>query len=161
MYTYLFGSLIFLFLWLIFYLYRKDLRKDMLFGSLMAMPLAFAEFIFVPLYWQPNVIFEIPFFGSYIDFESFIFSFAVGGIASIIYEVFLSKHLVKAREKRRTTKNHFYTLSITLIVSFAIFYFFFKWALIYSGMISIFIGAIAVMFHRKDLRKEMIDKIFS
>jgi hypothetical protein len=156
MYVYLTGSFIFLIIWLVLYTLRRDLRKDMLFGSLLSMPLAITEFIFVPGYWNPQVVLKIPFLTSFIDLESFIFSFAVGGIAAILYEFVLKKRLVRARENREITKRHFYALSLCLIVSFILFFAILRVPLIYSGIISLFAGSLVVAFNRKDLFKEMI-----
>ena len=85
-----------------------------------------------------------------------LFCFAVGGIAAVLYEVALKKHLRKAREKRIETKRHLYALAGVVIFSMILFSFVFKKDLIYTGIISMALGALTIMISRKDLIKETI-----
>lgn len=151
MYEYLIGSLLFAAVWLILYIIRKDLRKQMIFASLLCMPLGLLEIFFIPWYWNPQRLFNLnP------AIESLLFCFVVGGIAAVLYEVALKKHLIKAREKRTETKKHLYALAGVIILSMILFSFIFKKDLIYTGIISMALGALTIMISRKDLIKETI-----
>ena len=151
MYEYLIGSLLFAAVWLILYLMRKDLRKEIILASLLCMPLGLSDYIFIPWYWNPRMLFNLK-----PGIESFIFAFAIGGIAAVLYEVVLKKHLRKAKEKRIKTKRHLYALAGVVIFSMILFSFVFKKGLIYTGIISMALGAITIMISRKDLIKETI-----
>ena len=78
--AYLGSNIISMSLWGVLFWLRQDLRRPMLTMSLLAIPLALFDIVFVPTYWQPVTIFDIP-----VGIEGFIFSFSVGGIASVIY----------------------------------------------------------------------------
>ena len=79
-YAYLGSNVITLTFWFLLFWVRKDLRKMMLTMSIMALPLAFFDLMFVPSYWNPVTLFHIP-----IGIEGFLFAFSVGGIASVLY----------------------------------------------------------------------------
>lgn len=79
-YAYIGSNLISFALWLFLYLRRKDLRQMMLVMSFCAMPLAVFDLVFVPAYWVPITLFNIP-----VGIEGFLFSFSVGGVASVLY----------------------------------------------------------------------------
>ena len=126
----------------------------MLFSSLLSMPLAVSEPLFVPGYWNPQAILGFKIFSLNFDLESFIFCFAIGGIAAVIYEVFLSQHLKKARERRIKTLRHFYLLVAVLFVTFALLIVAVK--AIYAGILSMGLAAVVIMITRKDLRREIV-----
>lgn len=155
MYRYLISSLILLLVWYILFLYRKDLRKDMLFASLIALPFGLTEFFFVPNYWHPKTL-----FASTLDIESFIFLFAIGGIASVMYEVILNKHLKKERESRSKRLSHFLVFVTLTLTAFILLNMIipgaFRDKLIYTWTLAGFIGGIAIIIVRKDLLHEVI-----
>ena len=79
-------SLILFGIWLIIFLLNKKSRKEMLYVSLFTMLFGFTEPFFVPEYWSPPSLFNLA-LNTGFDIESFIFAFAVGGIASVLYEL--------------------------------------------------------------------------
>src|SRR3989338_3941333 len=81
---YLLGSLLLLVIWLLIFISQKKLRKEMLIASLLITPAALSEVFFVPGYWLPDTIGNPK-----LSIEDFIFSFAVGGIIAVIYELFM------------------------------------------------------------------------
>jgi hypothetical protein len=87
-------GLILLAVWLVCWLVRKDLRKEILYGSLMSLPFGVTEFFFVPEYWNPPALFDLI---NRIGFgiESFMFSFFGAGIATVVYEILFHKNLRK------------------------------------------------------------------
>lgn len=94
-YAYLVWSLLLLVPWLAVYLRLSDRqsRKQMLSVSLFTAPIGLTEPIFVPEYWLPPTLFELASRTGF-DVESLIFSFAVGGLASVGYDVFLARRRV-------------------------------------------------------------------
>ena len=156
MYIYLIGGLILMAVWVALYLLRKDLRKELLVVSFLLTPLGITEIFFVPRYWQPVTL-----FGWIPGIESFLFSFAVGGIAAVLYEFLLDRRLRKMREAEQVTHRHMIYLIIAIVVSIILFSFFFGKNYIYTMIVSGFIGAVVIMFLRRDLiKKSIIGGIF-
>lgn len=66
--------------WTGFFLYRPDLRPVMLGMSCIGLPLAFSDIFYVPQYWRPHTIGNIP-----VGLEGFLFTFEAAGICSIVF----------------------------------------------------------------------------
>lgn len=81
---YLLGSLLLLGIWILIFVSKKELRKEMLIASLLVTPAALSEVFFVPGYWLPDTIGNPK-----LSVEDFIFTFAIGGIIAVIYELFM------------------------------------------------------------------------
>ena len=93
-YAWLIWSLILIGVWLAIYflLDTKEKKREMFVVSFWTSLLGFTEPIFVPEYWSPPSLFDLAMKTGF-DVESFIFSFGIGGIAVIIYElIFKTKH---------------------------------------------------------------------
>lgn len=91
-YTYFVGTIIFFIPWLILYLWRKDIRKQMLqlsiwvaIGSLIT-----AYFWWTIDWWRPETI-----TGTRIGLEDLLLGFSNGGIAAVIYEEVFRKRLYR------------------------------------------------------------------
>lgn len=94
-YSYLGYSLIFLFLWIIFYILRPDLRRRMLIFSLIVTPLGpLSEIWFLRDYWRRPTITGYP-----ISIEDAIFAFAIGGIAYSIHKIFFNMTAVPSEDQ--------------------------------------------------------------
>ena len=77
-YAYLIGDIIFLAIWLVLYLLRKDIRKEMLIMSLIiAVVGPISEYWYFKDYWYPKMVLGPlhPFGG----LEDLLFGFAAGG----------------------------------------------------------------------------------
>jgi len=87
-FAYLELSLIFLAIWIVFFLWRKDLRKEILFVSIVLAPMGpLNEILFYfNDYWRPEV-----FSYSYFGIEDLIYAFSIGGIGATIYYIFFGK----------------------------------------------------------------------
>lgn len=96
LYPFLIWALILIVIWIILYLLRKDLRKEMIISSLIALPFGLTEKLFVPNYWNPQTLFNLAARTGF-DIESFIYAFAIGGVAAVLYEVLFSKKHNKSR----------------------------------------------------------------
>ena len=151
MYEYLLGSLSLLFIWIIFYSKRKDLRKQMLWTSSIVMLFAFMGPLYVPEWWKPPTLFDLA-SKTGLDIESFIFSFAIGGLIATIYY-----HIFKLKSKKIETKKGvridalFFALTI-----FAGFLLFTEVHPSQSSSLSMFLGGIIILIKRRDLLKKVI-----
>lgn len=72
--------------WLAIFAARPDCRERMLWGSVLAAPLGFSEVLWAPQSWRPPTVLG-PSHRSGVDLESVIFSFAIGGVASVLHDV--------------------------------------------------------------------------
>jgi hypothetical protein len=149
MYIYLFYSIVMLLLWLVLYKVRKNLRTEMLFVSLFSVAGGFLEPLFVPEYWNPIVLVRF----MELDIESFIFSFALGGIASVLY------NLAYSRDYATVKKDSLYWVNRILIVLplflIAIIHVFTALNFMYVVITVIFIQCILVILLRPDLFYDM------
>lgn len=86
---------------LIFYFWRRDLRKEMMVAGLAFGAIAFlSEPIFIIHYWHPEYIFPLSFGNLALgSMEDFIYGFLKGGIATVIFEVLWSKGFYKRKTR--------------------------------------------------------------
>jgi len=150
-YAYLTGALILGFVWSIMFLARKDLHREMILISLLSVPFAFSEFLYVPEYWNPPVMFNLI---NKIGFsiEDVLFCFFAGGIASVVYEFFWQK---KLRKKIFSHKDHIlpYLLAIIIFIGLE---FIFPAKTIYNMIVALLAAAIFMGYKRKDLIGQII-----
>jgi len=150
-YAYFIGCLILFVVWLLFFVLRKDLRREMIFGSLLALPFGFVECLLVPEYWNPSSLFNlIERFG--VGLESFFFFAMVGGIAAVSYEVIGKKRTIKIRSKRK----YFFGLFGTTILIFVCLEVLFTGQTIYNMIVSSLFLAVMTALERKDLIAQII-----
>ena len=150
-------SLILLLVWLIIFIFRKGLRKEMFLVSLFTMPLGLTEPLFVPEYWNPPSLFNLAATTGF-DIESLIFSFAIGGIASVIYGTIFNVKYRKMNVHEIHSKRHRYHFLALFspIITFILLFFLTNLNPIYSAIISMFIGGIAAAICRSDLKNKTI-----
>ncbi len=124
--------------------------------SLWTMLFGLTEPLFVPRYWSPPTLFNLA-ANTGFDVESFIFSFAIGGIGSVLYKIVfkMDNHFIEAKgitpEKH---KLHFYSL-FTPAVVFLLLALLTNLNHIYCGSIALLTGALAAVFCRPDLSKKI------
>lgn len=149
-------SLGFLVIWFIIFLLSPKFRKEMLWVSLFTMPLGLTEPIFVPEYWNPPSLFNLAARTGF-DIESLIFCFAIGGIGAFIYQAFFKVKYQKITKHEMHSKRHrFHLLSlISAPIVFIPLFFLTKLNPIYSASIAMFIGGIAAILCRPDLKKKI------
>lgn len=155
-YAWFTGSLMFLLIWGILFIVKKDFRKEMLLLSFLTMLLGVTEPLFVPDYWHPLSLFDLA-HRTRFDIESFIFTFAIGGIASVLYKWIFKVHLKiipqeEAKQKRH--RWHGFILWVPLLIFTALA----VWTPlnhIYCAIVAMFIGALAALYCRPDLKKEI------
>lgn len=156
-YAYLITSLLLLLVWAILYYLKPESRQKMLYLSLLTAPLGLTEPLFVPSYWFPFSLFDMA-RKTRFDLESLLFSFAVGGVAAILYESLLKTRKVKVSRHEQHQKTHLLHRLALLspFLSFGIFYEFTSLNPIYSASLAMLIGAIASWLCRPDLLKPMV-----
>lgn len=100
-YGYFIGSLILGLTWLACWWWRKDLRPEIMFGSLLGLPFGISEFFYVPEYWSPPTLFGLV---DKVGFgiESLLFCFFATGIATVVYEIFFNSKLKKMKNDTST-----------------------------------------------------------
>src|SRR3989304_3993542 len=150
-------SLILFGIWFIIFLFRRNLKKEMFLVSLFTMPFGLTEPLFVPEYWNPPSLFNLAATTGF-DIESLIFSFSIGGIASVIYGTIfnvkyrkMNVHVIHSKRHRY----HFLAL-FSPIITFILLFFLTNLNPIYSAIISMFIGGIAAAICRSDLKNKTI-----
>lgn len=158
-----FWSLILVAIWAVVYvlLRSKESKKEMLLVSLWTTLLGFTEPFFVPSYWNPPSLFDLAHRTGF-DIESFIFSFAIGGIAVAIYERIprASREQIKIHEYH--LPRHRYHLLSILSSPLIFFTLFFVTSLnpIYSAIVAMFVGGLLSWYCRPDLKKKMVMSAF-
>jgi hypothetical protein len=150
-------SLILFGIWLIIFIFRARVRKEMLMASFFTMPFGLTEPFFVPEYWSPPSLFDLASRTGF-DLESLIFSFAVGGIGSVIYETIFKVTHVKMSEREILKKKHRFHLFglFSPIIVFLPLHLFTSLNPIYSVSIAMVVGGIFAMICRPDLRKKVM-----
>lgn len=149
---YLLGSLFLLTIWFLIFISQKKLRREMLIASLIITPAALSEVFFVPGYWLPDTVGNPK-----LSIEDFIFTFAVGGIIAVVYEL-----LMKGKANHQRLCNCFggglfpgFILSIGIIAIFLV-YAIFKINFMYAVYIGIVVNIVLMAITRPDLIKKIL-----
>ncbi len=151
-YVWLIWSSAFLLPWLLLYALFPQHRVPMWRASLVMTPFGLTEPLFVPEYWNPPSLFELAQKTGF-DIESFIFSFAIGGIGAVLYNILLHKRMdpldLEERHHFRHRRHRW-----ALFAPFTLFpvLYFLPWNPIHAGIAAMFLGAIAAVFCRPDLK---------
>ncbi|MAO17984.1 MAG: hypothetical protein CMH44_14120 [Muricauda sp.] len=155
-YVWFIWSLIILALWGVVYLLKKDSRKEMLRMSWITMPFGLTEPLFVPEYWHPPSLFDLAIKTGF-DIESIIFSFAIGGIGTVLYNLIFKRRYVKIPHTERNHyrhRLHLYILFVPAVV-FLILALFTPMNHIYCGILAMFLGGMATLYCRHDLKTKI------
>ncbi|MBI3045957.1 MAG: hypothetical protein HYY86_00210 [Candidatus Harrisonbacteria bacterium] len=157
-YAWFFWSLILLAVWVIVYFLtkEKESRSEMLKMSFWTSLLGLTEPLFVPEYWNPPTLFDLAQRTGF-DLESFIFSFAIGGIATAIYElIFPLRHEKMSVEEMNGKQHRFHWLAVVLPPFLFVFLIFANvMNPIYSAIFSLIFGFFAAWYCRPDLKGKM------
>ncbi len=143
--------------WLILFVLKPHLRRQMLWVSLFTMLTGLAEPIFVPRYWNPPSLFNLS-STIHFDLESLIFSWGTGGIGTALYESLLNaehRKMVAAELQRERRWLHFASLCVLPVVSILLLAFT-DLNPIYCVSAGLFAGAIAAVICRPDLGQNTI-----
>ncbi len=146
-FAYLVGALIFDAAWLVCFLAGKRYRPQMIWGTVITAPLALTSILFVPQYWTPPSLFDLD-ARFRVGIEDFLWAGAVGGIASVVGEIFLKEKLAARRKQPR--KKH-YAPFVVMVVVFLILWVWHPYKNIYNTVIAFSVCALVVAFLRSDL----------
>jgi hypothetical protein len=110
----------------------------------------------VPEYWNPPSLFELAQRTGF-DIESLIFSFAIGGVAAVLYNTILHKRVEVLRPAERHQWRHRWHrwALASPFVFFPILYFL-PWNPIYPAIAALALGAIATVLCRPDLKSNTL-----
>jgi hypothetical protein len=155
-YVWLIWASAFLLPWIGLYLANRNLRTVMWRVGLATMLFGSTEPLFVPAYWNPPSLFELAQRTGF-DIESLIFSFALGGIGTVLYDTFARGQLVPASQAQRKASRHRLHLAALLLplVLFVPLYFL-PWNPIYPVLICLALGALASNLCRPELRRKSL-----
>jgi len=156
-YSYLIGDAVLLIIWFVLFFWRKDVRKEMIIiSSLFGIAGIISEFIYTADWWHPLTITN-----SLVGIEDFLFGFAVGGIASVIYEeVFKKRIKIRKISKKKEFQEdeNFFLVGLSLAIIFFVAFYFLKINSFYSSIFAFAIPLIYMWLKRKDL---IIDSLAS
>lgn len=158
-FAWLLWSLFLMGIWVIIYLLfrNREGRKEMLVVSFWTSLFGLTEPFFVPEYWNPPSLFDLAHRTGF-DIESFIFSFAIGGIAVALYDwIFKVRHKKVSITEQHHSRHRFHLWAVVAapVIFFALF---FTTDLnpIYTSFIALIGGGLATWYCRPDLKKKMI-----
>lgn len=154
MYEWLLYSIAWLLIWLMFYTKFPRLRKEMLSMGFVTAIVGLTEPLFVPEYWSPQSLFNLNAKIGF-DIESIIFCFALGGVASVLYEAAAQTEHKKIRHSEANIWFHFLSLS-SFPVLFVLLIAFTPLNPIYSLILSMLVGGILGIVCRPDLLRMSI-----
>lgn len=146
-YSYLIGTLLFGAAWVVCYALGRTYRAQIVWGSLVSAPLALTSILFVPQYWTPPSLFNLD-QRFRVGIEDVLWAAAVGGIASVIGEIFLKERLARVRAQARTRH---YAPFIAMGVVFVALELWHSDKTIYNTMIAFTVCALIVAWLRPDL----------
>jgi len=145
-------SAAFLLPWLALFLAFPRHRKVMRQASIFTMPFGLSEPLFVPAYWNPPTLFALAQRTGF-DIESLIFSFAIGGVAAVLYNILTASLPVPMPETHHRRHRYHRVALLTPAVSFPVLLFL-PWNPIYPAIASMALGALATISCRPDLTKK-------
>ncbi|MBD98781.1 MAG: hypothetical protein CMO34_02975 [Verrucomicrobia bacterium] len=149
-------SIIILVVWYVIYRFKPTYRKVMLKMSLITAPFGLTEPLFVPEYWFPPSLFNLAETTGF-DIESIIFSFSIGGIGAILYQLVSNQTITIINSEERKLKRHRLHLLILYVppIIFIILAYFTNLNHIYCGVLALFVGALATLYCRPDLKSKI------
>ncbi|HBC70775.1 TPA: hypothetical protein DCZ46_02330 [Candidatus Campbellbacteria bacterium] len=157
--AWLIWSLILVAVWFFVYvlLKNKDSKRKMIIVSLWTSLFGITEPIFVPEYWNPPSLFDLAHQTGF-DIESFIFSFAIGGIVVVIYErIFHRQHKQMTPHEQHLARHQYHLISLlSAPATFLILLVASPLNPIYSAIIAMTVGGFATWYCRPDLKKKML-----
>lgn len=148
-------SIAFLGAWIVIFVACPQQRKAMAWASVLTAPLGLTEPLFVPAYWSPPSLFNLARTTGF-DIESLIFSFGIGGVGAVIYNLLTGGELtIVADVERHLTRHRLHGWAlIAPFVSFPILYLL-PWNPIYPAIVAMLIGAAAAALCRPDLARKI------
>lgn len=146
-YSYFLANTALLLVWFLLFLFRKDVRKEMLVISILfGFAGVLVQYAYTTDWWRPLTI-----TGTRIGIEDFMFGFWVGGVSAVIYEEVFKKKIYKRKPRKESV--FMLAVPMTLILTLLFFGSFFVLGLnsFYSSIIAGVPGILFIWVKRKDL----------
>lgn len=165
MYEYLISDIVLGLFWLSLFIFYRNLRKEMLFGSVLYPAILIPLFLvtkflsyffnltwrYVPDYWNPDTLFDLIRITGGLSIEDFLFMFFLGGVVSVSYEILFKKESTIKPEIR-----HHILSILGFFVSYIVIAFLFNFNPIYNLTLSSLIGFVIIILQRPDLIRHSI-----
>lgn len=155
-YAWLVWSSSFLLPWLLLFAFFPVHRRVMLWSSVLTAPFGLTEPLFVPEYWNPPSLFELAQRTGF-DIESLIFSFALGGVGVVLYNIVTGQRwsAVPASEHAHGRHRYHHLAILAPVIVFPLLLAL-PWNPIYPAIATMALGAVATVACRPDLRTKTI-----
>lgn len=154
-FVWLIWSSVFLLPWLVLFVARPQLRRRMVWASVLTAPFGLTEPLFVPSYWNPPSLFDLAQRTGF-DIESLVFCFAIGGLGAAGYRSLARAH--RSANSRTHDRRHHRFHAAALASPFVMFAVLLPlpWNPIYAGIASLLTGAISTLACRPDLTRNTL-----
>ena len=150
-YTWVLWAGAFLVPWFALYLGNPSMRRVMVRTSLVTAVFGLTEPIFVPSYWLPPSLFDLA-QRTRFDIESFIFSFAIGGIGVVLYNALTRTHLTPFPATSHAEPLHrFHRIALAVPALAFLPLALLPWNAIYAAIVALVVGSIASLACRPSL----------
>ena len=127
--------------WALLYMANRSMRSTMIRASFFTALFGLTEPIFVPRYWNPPSLFELA-RNTGFDIESLIFSFAIGGIGTVLYRTLSATRLKPiAIRERHGSRHRLHTLSLIAAPVAFVPLAFGPWNVIYAAVMALVLGS--------------------
>lgn len=152
-YSYFVVTLFFFIPWGVFFVMRKDVRKEMLTMSLVAgIGSVVTAYIWWTIdWWRPETI-----IGTRVGIEDFLLGFSNGGIAAVLYEVMTRQRMQKIQNMH---SNHIVHALLVVFAGFSIIAFSF-WKLQIHSFLASLLGFIFIFVSMMLLRRDLFKNAF-
>lgn len=156
-YAYLGGGILLLIMWLILFFWRKDLRKQLIYVSLIFGIFGpFLNYVYFVDWWHPPTSTN-----TIVSPEDFLFSFTIAGIAAVIYEVVFKKRIKGRKVNKIKNKKRNLRVIHLMLLSGALFlmnFYVLNLNSLISTIIALFVPTLIIYIKRRDL---IIDSLAS
>jgi len=148
-YTYLLMTLMFLVIWLVLFLLRKDFRSEMLKISIIfAIAGPLSEIVYLRDWWRPVTI-----TGTAVGIEPAIVGFGIAGVASVLYK-FVFNEKYKSERGKKSNKTERMRLAWILVLFAVVFFggtYLLNISSLYITILAFGLPALVIYFRRRDL----------
>lgn len=144
-YVYLIATIPLSIVWIFIFLYRRDLRKEMMAMSII---IGIASVITCYIWWTDDWWYPVTLTGTKVGIEEFILGFATGGIMASIYEFIFRKTLYR---KVAVSKHLALSTIVFLVLLTEAGRKFFSLSTFWASTIAMIVTASIMLIIRKDL----------
>ena len=154
--VWLIWSAAFMLPWSVLFVARPHLRRQMIWASVLTMPLGLTEPLFVPAYWNPPGLFDLAQRTGF-DIESLIFAFAIGGLAAAGYRPLTRGPEGQPNNKAQLAARHRWhraAIASPFVVFLGLLAL--PWNPIYAAIGALLVGALGTLLCRPDLWRSTV-----